>query len=90
MDEVRKLSYIEKIAILAGMNGMSYGEYVRTHDTSRLAEKRKDEGKHTCVKCGKNFDTFGHNKRRVCDECQEKSYKEYAKRQQEKRAMRKG
>lgn len=54
-----------KVTSLGHLSGLSYGQYVAAHDTSKYAVRRKDEGKHTCVKCGKNFDTFGHNKRRV-------------------------
>ena len=79
MDEVRTLSYAEKVAILAKMSGMSYGEYVRTHDTSKLAEKKKEKSQFICKRCGKSFTGFSHKKRTVCDDCKAERMRELNK-----------
>lgn len=84
MDEARKITYAEKVAVLGGMCGMSYGKYVATHDTSKFADRKKEEPKSICKKCGKAIVSFSHKKRTVCDDCKaeraRQKNREYAER----------
>lgn len=76
-----------KVTSLGHLSGLSYGQYVAAHDTSKYAVKKKEDAKLICRKCGKPFNSFGHKKRRVCDKCKEEAVRAYNReREAQKRA----